>query len=202
MVEILLHRPIYFPNLFKDADQPFQVIKNAKKRIAIGCHLRASSDHLHAETQLLPVVNSLEMVCAQYLSSALRRTHPSHAIVTHLSGARNREANPSFKICTKNFGTPNEEYNSNRRRRADIQRNSHQNSPGSDSHPATKPHQSNPTAYCGPSGKEPFPKTTEHPYPNFVQGFAKTGIATKIDSTHQSIQPTQNAVIIKCYYSA
>ena len=31
----------------------------------------------HAETQLLPIVKSLKMVCAQYLVSALRPNHPT-----------------------------------------------------------------------------------------------------------------------------
>jgi len=93
--------PIYFPNLSKDAGQSLQVIQNAAMRIATGGHLRASSDHLHAETQLLPVVKSLEMVCAQYLASALRPTHPSHTIVTQPSGPPNQRDTVQSKFLSK-----------------------------------------------------------------------------------------------------
>ena len=141
-------------------------------RIAAGCHLRASSDHLHAETQLLPNVKSLE-VCVQYLASALS-PYPS---ISHNSNptiwSTKPEGHPSVKIPTKNFGSPYKQYNSNRRIRADIQRNSHPSSLGSYLHPASKPHHLNSTAYSGPSGKKPFLESTEKPFHSFVQGFAK-----------------------------
>ena len=78
--------------------------------------LRAFSDYLHAETQLLAVVKSLEMVCAQYLASALRPTHPSHTIVTQPSGPRNKRDTLQSKFLPKisayltNNITPIEEY--------------------------------------------------------------------------------------------
>ena len=116
MVEILLRCPNFFLNLSTDANQKLQKIQNAAMRIATGCHLRASSDHLHAETQLLPVVKSLEMVCAQYLASALRPTHPSHTIVTQPSGPRNQRDTLQSKFLPKisafltNNITPIDEY--------------------------------------------------------------------------------------------
>ena len=93
--------PIWFPNLSEDAGQSLQVIQNAAMRIATGCHKRASSEHLHAETQLLPVVKSLEMVCAQYLASALRPNHPSHTTVTQSSGPREKKQTLQSKFLPK-----------------------------------------------------------------------------------------------------
>ena len=93
--------PIWFPNLSEDAGQSLQIIQNAAMRIATGCHQRASSEHLHAETQLLPVVKSLEMVCARYLASALRPNHPSHAIVTQPSGPREKKHTLQSKFLPK-----------------------------------------------------------------------------------------------------
>ena len=66
IVEILLR----CPNLFSESLQGRRLVATSHTkifamRIATGRYLRASSDHLHAETQLLPVANSLDMVCAQ-----------------------------------------------------------------------------------------------------------------------------------------
>ena len=46
-----------------------------------GCHIRVSLDHLHTETQMLTIADSLGLLCQQYLVSALCPTHSSHAIV-------------------------------------------------------------------------------------------------------------------------
>ena len=66
-----------------------QTIQNSALRIATGCHKRASQGHLHTETKILPIVDSLNLLCRQYLASALCPSHPSHAIVTAPSGPRN-----------------------------------------------------------------------------------------------------------------
>ena len=116
MVEIIQRCPNLFSELSMDAGQSLQKIQNAAMRIATGCHLRASSDHLHTETQLLPVVNCLEMVCAQYLASALRPTHLSHTIVTQPSGPRHQRDTLQSKFLLKilayrtNNITPIDEY--------------------------------------------------------------------------------------------
>ena len=77
---------VWFPNISTSAGQMLQAVQNAAVRVATGCHQRASLDQLHAGTQLLSVVKSLEMACSQYLKSALRTSHPSHSIVTQSSG--------------------------------------------------------------------------------------------------------------------
>ena len=63
-----------------------QAVQNIATRIATGSRQRASSDHFHAETQLLPDIVSLGMVCFQYMASALRTSPPSRAIVTQSFG--------------------------------------------------------------------------------------------------------------------
>ena len=63
-----------------------QTIQNSALRIATGCHQRASSAHLHTETRILPIEDSLDLQCRQYLASALCPSHPSYAIVTQSSG--------------------------------------------------------------------------------------------------------------------
>jgi len=48
----------------------------------------ASTGHLHAETAVLPIRESLTLRCCQFLASALRPSHPSHSTVTSDSGPR------------------------------------------------------------------------------------------------------------------
>ena len=40
-------------------------------RIATGCVKMASIDHLHEETEMLPVQDHLSLICSQYLVIAL-----------------------------------------------------------------------------------------------------------------------------------
>ena len=116
MVETLIRCPNLFSESSTDAGQTLQKIQKAAMRIATDCHLRVSSDHLHAEMQLLPVVKSLEMVSALYLASALRPTHSSHTIITQPSGPRNQRDNLQSKFLQKisayrtNNTTPIDEY--------------------------------------------------------------------------------------------
>ena len=55
---------VWFLNISTSDGKMLQTVQNTAMRIATGCHQSASSDHLHAETQLLPIVKSLEMVCS------------------------------------------------------------------------------------------------------------------------------------------
>ena len=80
--------PVWFPITKRSTCEQLQIIQNTALRIATGCHKRASLGHLHTETQTLPVVDHLGLLCSQYLASALRPSHPSHAIVTRNSGPR------------------------------------------------------------------------------------------------------------------
>jgi hypothetical protein len=54
----------------------------------MGAHRRASQDRLLAETEILPVADHLNMVCAQFLASASTATHTSNATVHLPTGDR------------------------------------------------------------------------------------------------------------------
>jgi hypothetical protein len=77
-------------------------------RIITGCHQAAAIDHLHQETSLLPVSPCLDMLCSQFLASAMRRGHPSHATVLHPPGLktnknRNGEVRPLKETLSSRF---------------------------------------------------------------------------------------------------
>ena len=48
----------------------------------------ASVSHLHSEAEVLPVADSLSLLCRQFLSSSLRPQHPCFPIVTQAMGPR------------------------------------------------------------------------------------------------------------------
>ena len=83
--------PIWFPNSSPSAIAKLQVIQNAALRIATGSHKMAAVAHLHSETEMLPVANSLSLLCSQYLASSLRPHHPSFPVVNQTSGRRNKK---------------------------------------------------------------------------------------------------------------
>ena len=82
--------PIWFPNAPPSGVLKLQRIQNSALRIATGSLRMASHDHLHSETQVLPVHNHLSLLCSQFLLSALRPTHPSYEVVSSRPGPRAR----------------------------------------------------------------------------------------------------------------
>ena len=80
--------PAWFPNISKTNITRLQTLQNSALRIATGCHKMTKEDHLHQECQVLPVFDSLSLLCRQFLLSALRTDHPSHGVVTAPSGPR------------------------------------------------------------------------------------------------------------------
>jgi hypothetical protein len=79
---------IWVPNTSKSNIARLQKIQNRALRYVTGCHQAASEDHLHQETGVLPVADRLDVLCTQYLASAMRRDHPSHETVLIPSGPR------------------------------------------------------------------------------------------------------------------
>ena len=69
-----------------------QVIQNSAIRIATGCHRMSPINHLHREGALLPVADSLTLLCKQHLASVLTADHPSFEVVTAGSGPRSIRA--------------------------------------------------------------------------------------------------------------
>ena len=83
--------PIWFPNTNPTILRRLQTIQNSALRIATGCVKMSAIDHLHAETQVLPVESHLSLLCSQFLARALQPNHPSHLTVTSPSGPRNKK---------------------------------------------------------------------------------------------------------------
>jgi hypothetical protein len=80
--------PIHYPNLSATSLNTLQVIQNSAFRTVTGCHLKSPIPFLHSECGELMVKDHLELLCAQYLASAMRPSHPSHDVVTSPAGPR------------------------------------------------------------------------------------------------------------------
>ena len=80
--------PVWFPGASRTAIGKLQVVQNAALRVATGCLKMSPISHLHAETKVLPVSESLDLNCRQYLVSALRPSHPAHSAASEPVGAR------------------------------------------------------------------------------------------------------------------
>ena len=80
--------PVWFPNSSPSSIGKLQTIQNSALRIATGSHKMASVSHLHCETEVLPVANSLSLLCRQFLASSLRPLHPCFPLVTQERGPR------------------------------------------------------------------------------------------------------------------
>ena len=73
--------PIVYPNYSPTSIHRLQLIQNKCLRLITGSHNASSIDHLHSETQIIPVGRHLHMLSAQYLARALNPSHPSHHLV-------------------------------------------------------------------------------------------------------------------------
>ena len=80
--------PTWFPNAKPSSISKLQAVQNAALRIATGCHKMSSIQHLHSESNVLPVANHLRLLCTQFLANAMRPLHPSHAVVSSPPGPR------------------------------------------------------------------------------------------------------------------
>ena len=72
--------PVWYPNAASVRE--LQVIQNSALRVATGCHGAFAIEHLHTECRMLPVAESLQMTCSQFLAQALVPSHPYHVVVT------------------------------------------------------------------------------------------------------------------------
>jgi hypothetical protein len=77
---------IWYPNSKPSKIEKLQFIQNVAIRLITGCHKAASIGHLLTETKMMPVAEHLSMLCAQFLVSCLRPSHPSHKVVLSLQG--------------------------------------------------------------------------------------------------------------------
>ena len=79
---------VWSPNASTSAKNELQKVVNSAARIATGCHSSTPVEDLVMEAQVLPAEDRLGMLSAQFLASALRPEHPSHAVVTAPNGPR------------------------------------------------------------------------------------------------------------------
>ena len=80
--------PIVYPNYSPTSLRRLQLIQNKSLRLITGCHSAAAQDHLHDETQVLPVARHLHLLSAQFLARALQPSHPSHEWVASAESQR------------------------------------------------------------------------------------------------------------------
>ena len=80
---------IWAPYISNACFDSLQKVQNAALRIATGCHKSSTVEHLHMEAKFPLVEDHLLILSSQHLASALRPTHPSHAVVTAPHGPRN-----------------------------------------------------------------------------------------------------------------
>ena len=83
--------PIWFPNASTSSIEKLQRIQNAALRISTGCVKMSPIDHLHTETQVLPVHDHLSLLCSQFLTRALQPNHVSHPLVVAPPGPRDKK---------------------------------------------------------------------------------------------------------------
>ena len=76
-----------------------QRIQNQALRIATGSVLKSDVQHLHSESEVLPLSDHLPMLCSQFLAGALRPSHPSFPLVTQDPGPRSETRIPLLQTA-------------------------------------------------------------------------------------------------------
>jgi hypothetical protein len=64
------------------------VLQNACLRVVTGYHKKAKMSHIHRECKELMLGTHLDLLCSQFLASAMSPLHPSHDLVTTPQGPR------------------------------------------------------------------------------------------------------------------
>ena len=80
--------PVVYPNYSASSIARLQKVQNRGLRLALGCHVASSVDHLHDEATELPVKEHLHLLSSQFLARALQENHPSHHYVKQDQGPR------------------------------------------------------------------------------------------------------------------
>ena len=114
---VMFYAPaVWSPNASPSAKNELQKVVNSAARIATGCHSSTPVEDLVMEAQVLPAEDRLDMLSAQFLASALRPEHPSHAVVTAPNGPRLMKASlfskhhPTVSAIAPSGITSNTEY--------------------------------------------------------------------------------------------
>ncbi len=100
--------PVWFPTITATNVNKMQLIQNHACRIITGCHSMAAIDHLHNETELLPIDQHNQLLCAQYFCTSLTEDHPCRPL-HHYHRPRTKKATvfTRFKpIFDQHFSDP------------------------------------------------------------------------------------------------
>jgi hypothetical protein len=80
--------PIWGPNIKPSNVAKLQACQNKGLRLITSCHQATPISHLHAETGILPIQIRIDMLCSQFLVSAMRAEPPSHEVALRPPGHR------------------------------------------------------------------------------------------------------------------
>ena len=76
--------PAWAPNISQTQQKRLQTTQNTALKIITGCTRTTPTQHIHAETQVLPVKEHLDMRGTQFIASATNNTeHPCHYMTQH-----------------------------------------------------------------------------------------------------------------------
>lgn len=75
--------PIFAPQLPPTNWSLIQRAQNAALRTVTGCHSIANEDHLHSETNILPIKPHTHIIAMQYSYKCRQQQHPNHDL-THI----------------------------------------------------------------------------------------------------------------------
>ena len=90
--------PIVYPLYSQSSIRRLQMVQNRALRLITGCHNISAVDHLHSETEILPVGDHLELLAAQYLAGAQQPEHPAHRVVNLPPGPRRNKETLNSKV--------------------------------------------------------------------------------------------------------
>ena len=90
--------PIVYPLYSQSSIRRLQLVQNRALRLVTGCHNASSVDHLHSETEILPVGDHLELLSAQFLARAHQPDHPNHQVIHLPQGPRHNKETLSSKV--------------------------------------------------------------------------------------------------------
>ena len=93
--------PIVYPYYSAASIEKLQKVQNKSLRLATGCHVASSIEHLHAEAKELPVKEHLHLLSAQYLARSLQPHHVNYPLVTLDQGPRKMKDTLRSKVLSE-----------------------------------------------------------------------------------------------------
>ena len=81
--------PIWSPQLRSSSWNNIQKPQNAALRKITGCHVMSNQDHLHRETNIIPIKEHNAMLSKQYTLTCHLPDHPSYSLVNQGPAERN-----------------------------------------------------------------------------------------------------------------